>query len=387
MAENEIIEDNNTVSDMTQNLLMDVRKEPIPKDRAISLPFAELGSLGTAMAAFAPAVEVLAKMNDGKLYKIANPKKGYELAKGKGDFYWPSLRNGKDKVLAKLEDADVSDAASNIDPAMIMIAVALYDINKNLDEIKGLTKQVLSFLQIEKEAQIEADVITLDDIVSKYKDNWDNELWMSSNHQLVCDIKREARKNIISYQREVEELMKGKKILLLQGHTNSILNDLLNKFRYYRLSLYIFSLASMSEIMLEGKFKEESIDSAITEIRKYSDEYREFFGKCSEFLEERSDEALEAYAYKGVGIAANAMGKFVQKIPKVNGEKIGDSLQEKGKQIQQFAEDGNRKIVEAFAEAGDPKTRVFLNEMENLMQIYNRTEEICIDNKGFYLIA
>ena len=216
MAENEIIEDNNTVSDMTQNLLMDVRKEPIPKDRAISLPFAELGSLGTAMAAFAPAVEVLAKMNDGKLYKIANPKKGYELAKGKGDFYWPSLRNGKDKVLAKLEDADISDAASKIDPAMIMIAVALYDINKNLDEIKGLTKQVLSFLQIEKEAQIEADVITLDDIVSKYKDNWDNELWMSSNHQLVCDIKREARKNIISYQREAEELMKDKKILLLQ---------------------------------------------------------------------------------------------------------------------------------------------------------------------------
>ena len=139
--------------------------------------------------------------------------------------------------------------------------------------------------------------------------------------------------------------------------------------------------------MLEGKFTEESIDSVINEIRKYSDEYRDLFGKSSEFLEERSNEALEAYAYKGVGIAANAMGKFVQKIPKVNGEKLGDSLQEKGKQIQQFAEDGNRKIVETFAGAGDPKTRVFLNEMENLMQIYNRTAEICIDNKGFYLIA
>ncbi|MBQ7077995.1 MAG: hypothetical protein IJM91_07675 [Lachnospiraceae bacterium] len=387
MLENEVVKTNNSVANMTEEFLMDVRKELIPTERAISLPFAEIGSLGTAMAAFAPAVEVLSKINDGKLYRITNAKKGFELAKAKGGGNWPSLRKGNEKILAKLEEADISDAASCIDPAMIMIAVALYDINKNLDEIKSTTKQILSFLQIEKESQIEADVITLDDIVSKYKDNWNNELWMSSNHQLVCDIKREARKNILSYQRETEELMKDKKILVLQGHTNSILNDLLNKYRYYRLSLYIFSLASMSEIMLEGRFTEESIEAAISEIRKYSNEYRELFGKSSEFLEERSGEALEAYAYKGVGIAANAMGKLVQKIPNMNGEKIGDSLQEKGKQIQKFAEDGNRKIVEAFAEAGDPKTRVLLNEMENLMQIYNGTTEICMDNKGFYLIA
>ena len=33
------------------------------------------------------------------------------------------------------------------------------------------------------------------------------------------------------------------------------------------------------------------------------------------------------------------------------------------------------------------KTRVFIDKMDNMIQIYNHTEKICFDDKKIYLIA
>ena len=55
-------------------------------------------------------------------------------------------------------------------PATMMMAVALFSIENQLDHIAEMEKQIISFLQIEKEAEMEADVITLSEIINKYKD-------------------------------------------------------------------------------------------------------------------------------------------------------------------------------------------------------------------------
>lgn len=51
-----------------------------------------------------------------------------------------------------------------------------------------MQQQIMSFLETEKESEIEADVQTLSDLMEKYKYNWDNEYFISSNHKLVLDI-------------------------------------------------------------------------------------------------------------------------------------------------------------------------------------------------------
>ena len=44
-------------------------------------------------------------------------------------------------------------------------------------------------------------------------------------------------------------------------------------------------------------------------------------------------------------------------------------------------------VITAFAEISNPETRVSIDKMEDMIQIYNHTERICFDDKKIYLIA
>ena len=83
-----------------------------------------------------------------------------------------------------------------------------------LSLIHILQKQILSFLEIEKESEIEADVETIFSIASKYKLNWDNEHFVASNHKMVLDIQRTARRNMLSYEKKVNDIVRGKKLIV-----------------------------------------------------------------------------------------------------------------------------------------------------------------------------
>lgn len=53
----------------------------------------------------------------------------------------------------------------------MMMAVALFSIEQELHNIAEMEKQILAFLDAEKQAEIEADVETLSNILIKYKHN------------------------------------------------------------------------------------------------------------------------------------------------------------------------------------------------------------------------
>ena len=95
-----------------------------------------------------------------------------------------------------------------MNPATMMMAVALFSIEKELGNIADMEKQILAFLEIEKESEIEADVEILVNIINQYKFNWDNEHYVNSNHKLVLDIQWTARKNMNAYQKKVNEILK-----------------------------------------------------------------------------------------------------------------------------------------------------------------------------------
>ena len=195
-----------------------------------------------------------------------------------------NIRYGGSK-LAQLQSAGplaaTSKSVAAINPVTMMMAVALFSIEQQLGEITEMQKQILSFLEIEKESEIEADVETIFSIASKYKLNWDNEHFVASNHKMVLDIQRTARKNMLSYEKKVGDVVKGKKLIVAHAQVKSALQDLLKKFKYYRLSLYTFSMASLMEVMLGGNFKEEYVSGIKDEIRQMSETYRDLFGRCS----------------------------------------------------------------------------------------------------------
>lgn len=380
--------------ELSNGLLFDARAE-ISEQKTLSVPLAQLATLGAGVSSLLPALRTVTQtttMNTSGLYQLANAAVGDTLKVAKNGNFWGAFKtaNGASKF-AQLKSAEpltaTTQSVAAINPATIMMAAALFSIEQKLGEIEKMQRQIISFLEIEKEAEMEADVETLSSIISKYKTNWDNEHFVASNHKLVLDIQRTARKNMNGYQKKVAEALNAKKLVIAQNQINSALKNLQKKFKYYRLSLYTFSMASMMEIMLSGNFKEEYIRGIKEEIEKLSSEYRDLFGQCSIYLEKISGVSVEANVLKGIGTASRAVGKIIGRIPLVKEGRVDEFLQDSGKHIKSNAKEIETSAITAFAKISNPETRVFIDKMEDMIRIFNHTEKIRFDDEKIYLIA
>lgn len=382
------------IINITNDVLMDARSD-LPEKALFSMPIAQITTLGAGVSPLIPALHTVTQttsVNTQGLYRLANAGIGDTLKVARnGNFYGAfKCADGTSKFV-QLQSAGPLTATSTttapIDPATMLMAVALFSIEQKLDSIAEMQKKILTFLEGEKESEIEADVETLISMISKYKYNWDNKQYLQSNHKMVLDLQRTARKNMLSYQRQVVEALNSKQLVVAQMKVKSTLKDLLKKFKYYRLSLYTFSLASLLEIMLSGNFKEEYITGIKEEIEALSMTYRDLYSKCSEYLERLSSSALEANLLKGVGSASDAVGKLIGIIPKIKDGQADEFLQDSGARLKNNAADMERNVVKAFAEISNPGTGVFTEKMRDMILIYNHTSEICFDNKQIYLVA
>ena len=359
------------------------------------MPIAQFATLGAGVAALLPAFRTVTQttnVNISGLYRLANEGVGDALKVAKNGNFWGAFKtaDGKSKFAQLQAAGPVSSETMTvmpIDPSTIMIAIALFSIEQKLDSIAETGRQILSFLEIEKESEIEADMETLTSMLSKYKHGWDNEHFIASNHKLVLDIQRTARKHMTSFQKKVTDVLNDKKFGILQSKVNDTLNDLLKKFKYYRLSLYTFSMASFVEIMLSGDFKEENILCVRDELEKVAAVYRNLYDQCSVYLEKLIGSTIESNFLKGIGTASKAVGRLVEKIPVIKEGQVDEFLQESGTKLNNSANRIEKKAIESFAEISNPGIGVFVEKMNDMVQIYGHTQEIYFDDKRVYLVA
>ncbi len=391
-AVDEVNED--ALVEQSDGLLVNARAD-IAEQKTLSMPIAQLATLGIGVSSLLPALRTVTQTttsNTQGLYQLANATVGDTLKVAKNGNFWGAFKtaDGSSKFV-QLQSANPLDkttkTVASINPATMMMAVALFSIEQKLGDIEQMQKQILSFLEIEKESEIEADVEMLSNIISKYKLNWDNEHFVASNHKLILDIQRTARKNMNVYQKKVTDVLRSKKLIVAQNLVNSTLKDLQKKFKYYRLSLYTFSMASMMEIMLSGNFKEEYITRIKDEVEKLSSVYRDLFEQCSVYLEKMIDGSVKTNVLKGIGAASNTVGKIIGSIPLVKEGPVDEFLQDRGEHFKSSANGIEKNTIATFAEISNPETRVFIDKMEDMIQIYNHTEQIYFDDKMIYLVV
>lgn len=391
---NKMIDDEASLAETTGVLLAEARTAADRK-KTLTVPIAELATLGAGVSSLIPALHTVTTTTtiatDG-LYRIANRAVGDTLKMAKNGNAWGAMKTAAGgSKLTQLSEAGpiaaTSQVTAAINPATMLMAVALYSIEKQLGEIEATQKQILSFLEIGDEANAEADVETLTELIANYKHNWDNALYVQNSHKMVMDIKRAARRNMIAYQKKAEELVTVKKLVVTQGQVKSTLADLEKRFKYYKLSLYTYALASMMEIMLGGNYNEMYISGIKDEIEKLTEAYRSLFEKSSRYLEALGSSALESNVLKGVGTAGKAVGKLIGSIPLVKEGQVDEFLWDSGAHIKESAVDMEKEAVHRFAAVSNPCTAVFVDKLDDMIQIYNHTDEICIDDKQIYLVS
>ena len=71
------------------------------------------------------------------------------------------------------------------DPTMIFMAAALANVEKKLDAIQDMQKEMMDFLVQKEKADLKGDLNFLFDVFNNYKYNWNNEMYKNSNNGAV----------------------------------------------------------------------------------------------------------------------------------------------------------------------------------------------------------
>ena len=143
------INDQYEIVELSENLLVNARANINPK-KAFSFPIAELSTLSAGVSSLIPAFNTITQtttMPSEGLYRIANATIGDTLKIAKDGNAWGAMKTatGKSKMV-KLSEAGPLTATTQtvnaFNPAIMMMAAALYSIEKDLDEIKATQKKI-----------------------------------------------------------------------------------------------------------------------------------------------------------------------------------------------------------------------------------------------------
>ena len=377
----ELLMSEKNVLALGEQFLLDTKTD-ITKVRCEKMPLEKMASLGASVASIMPLLQSLnqSKTGTGKLYRLVNNSFGDKLKQASDGTFWGALRkNSGGSKMAKFQEVP----SLGVDPTTMLIAVALYSFEQQIGKIYEMEQQILSFLENEKESQIEADIISLNSTMKEYTVNWDKELFVQGHYQKTLIIKRNAEKNIISYQKDISKLIQSEDFLVMDVDTK--IDNLKKQFTYYRMSLYIYSLASLMEIMMLGDFREENILRVKEEIENRSAEYRDIFTKSSAYIETMEEKEVSSNIMKGLATVSQAMGSFIGGIPFVKEGPVDEWLIENGESIHHNIEMEKKKKLSILSYMSNPGTQLFSEKLKDINDIYNHTTGICVDDKNLYL--
>ena len=163
---------------------------------------------------------------------------------------------------------------------------------------------------------------------------------------------------------------------------NTIIEEIHKKFKYYRLSLYIYSFSTLMEILLLGNYKNNYLISKKDELDQLYEEYEDVLSKALDYVKNNANKSLEGNVLSGLGSAGKAIGNLAEKIKAKN---VDNWLNEKGDSLKQSSKNIKDSFIIKFNELKSPNLKIFAKKIEQIDSIYNKTKEIYFDNENIYL--
>lgn len=371
--------------EMNNFMLANVRKEDLSKN-AYVLSISKLSELSPITVSTANNIKNLVKENSKpteKLYRITNLEKNDSLkALRDGKSFWGSIKKSDgSSTMAKLTEVNKKNTMI-FDPTLMMMSVALASIETELKDIKELSQKIFSFLEHDKESEIESDLEILNKSLIDFRFNLEDEKYLINNHKQVMDIKRTANKNILFYKKEIRDDLLKDKFFTTNNSMNSMINEIQKKFRYFRLSLYIYSFSTLLEILLIGNYKSEYLLLKINELKELDSEYLDMFNITLDYVKKNANKSIEGNVLSGLGNAGKAIGSLVEKA-KV--KSVDNWLNQKGDNLKESAQNIKNNFVSILDEIKDTNAKTFIKQIEKVDSIYNKAKNIYFDKENIYL--
>ena len=268
-----------------------VIQEDVAIQEYTSMPLGQLSAMGATFASIAPmfqnVVQSMSQSGTGeKLYRMIIPNGVHGAVNSVGN-----ITNAGGKIVgrARFVEAGASAAGTvaQINPAVMLMAVAVTTVTKKIAQIEEAQKDIIEFLQLKEKAVLKGNIAVLQEILDEYKYNWDNDKYKNNKHIQVQEIKRDAEQSIIFCRDQIEKKVSKKGLLHSDRDVKAKIQKVQYEFKDYELAMYIFSFASFLEVMLLENFDSGYLTAVTGKIQLYAGQYHELHEKCYQMIESR----------------------------------------------------------------------------------------------------
>ena len=365
-----------------------------------SIPYADLAVLGTS---FLPMIQSLQNYGSQLLGTSSAPSKSlFSITLPKGATHLAMKKDGSGFITAAFDDSNklvgqaslspegIAKDTSNvpkINPYMIAIAAMIMSVNMKLNDIKRGQEELMVFLEQKEKAALEGNLFFLSDILNNYKLNWNNERYVNANHIKVLDIKQQAEQSISLFKKQVQSVLSEGALFHTTKKVSRNINSLLLNFDNYRLSVYMYAFSSYVDVLLLENFESEFLQRITDKISEYALEYRVVYSDVYTALERFTKRSVRSIASRSAAGVTNALGKAVEKIPKISDTQIDENLFSVSQKITAFDEDTNQRIARTITSCQKVDVSPFIDNIHRIDYLSNYPLTILISNEGLYIEA
>lgn len=344
------------------------------------LPLSRLAAYGTAFQPLVTAVQTAVSGAGGSgIYYVNTAGKTMFQMKGTKN-YIGSLQNSKGMVGGG--QAQMMPLAC--DPTMLFMAAALANIEKKIDAIQDMQKEMMDFLVQKEKADLKGNLNFLFDIFNNYKYNWNNDRYKNSNHIKVLDIRQEAEKKITFSREQIISKINKKSFVHSDQTVYKQLQAVQDQFADYQLALYLLGFSSFLEVMLLGNFDADYLSGISSKLDAYSLKYRELYTKCYNEIERYSSTSVQSAIVKGIAKASTSVGEFVEKIPVISKGQADEALIAAGDKLDELNAGKLRKRINALIEHQSNSIRPFIENIDTINALYNKPIQLLADKENLY---
>ena len=347
------------------------------------IPLSNLSSYGVA---FQPLVVGLQSMtiNEGGsgFYFVNNGGKSMFHKTGTSDFIG-SLQT----VDGKVGGGQALITNIPFDPKMMFMAGALANIDKKLDAIKDMQKEMMDFLVQKEESKLKGNLKFLEDIFNNYKYNWDNKMYTEGNYTKALDIRQNAEQQIIFYREQIISQINKKELFHGDQAVSKQLKTVEDLFKNYQLALYLLGASSFIEVMMLGNFNSEYLSEITSKLEDYSSNYRFLYTVCYDQIEQYSSSSIESSLLKGISKVSASAGKFIGKIPAIKEGPVDEALIAAGDKLNDINGSKVKNQMDSLIEHRNNYIKPFVDNINMINDLHNKPVRIIADKENIYIAS
>ena len=275
-----------------------------------------------------------------------------------------------------------------VNPAVACIGIALIAMNQKLDDISIAQREMIDLFKEDKASKLKGSLVTLNEIYTDYRNEIDNESFKEKKISVVLDIKNQAVQEMAFYRGQIKKLLKEAwNANSLKKSRRDCIDECLYNLKYYRLSIYIYSFASMLEVMLFKKLKSETISNSADRIESISIEYRELYSSCYDKMNEYLRGRFENKAKRAAAKAVRGVGKAIGSIPVIEKGSVDEMLEMAGDSIDEARVEYINKSMDRLMLQKDSDSQAFVQMIRMLDRVLNNQLKVLVDRDNLYVEA